>query len=139
MTTADNKALIQQFNDSVWNAGNLAEIDELFASNWVWHSAPGVSPDRTGLQQMVTMFRSAFSDIQSSVDDQIAENDEVVWRWTMRARHTGDFMGLPPTDRSITFSGISIDRLAAGRFVERWDSADMMGLMQQLGTGSAPS
>ena len=133
MPVAENKALVRKFNDDVWNAGNFDSINDHFASDWVWHSAPGVSPDREGLRQLVMMFRSAFSQIQATVEDQIAEEETVVWRWTMRAMHTGHFMGIPPTDKSISFTGISIDRLAAGRFVERWDNTDMMGLMQQLG------
>jgi predicted ester cyclase len=139
MTTEENKAVVRRFNDEVWNTGNLAIIDELFATTWVGHDLPpGLAPGREGLKQMVGAFRAAFSDIRATVDDQIAEGDEVAWRWTFQGTHSGEFMGIPPTGKTITLTGISIDRLAGGKFVERWDSADTLGMMQQFGVISAP-
>ena len=139
MTTEENKAVVRRFTDEVWNTGNLAIIDELFASTWVGHDLPpGLAPGREGLKQMVGAFRAAFSDIRATVDDQIAEGDAVAWRWTFQGTHSGEFMGIPPTSKKITLTGISIDRLAGGKFVERWDSADTLGMMQQLGVISAP-
>jgi predicted ester cyclase len=139
MTTEENKAVVRRFTDEVWNTGNLAIIDELFASTWVGHDLPpGLAPGREGLKQMVGAFRAAFSDIRATVDDQIADGDAVAWRWTFQGTHSGAFMGIPPTSKRITLTGISIDRLAGGKFVERWDSADTLGMMQQLGVISAP-
>lgn len=132
------RAVIQTFNDRVWNMGELAMIDETFATNWVWHSnPPGLPPDRKGLKQLVVTFRAAFTDIRASVDDQVAEGDMVAWRWTFQAKHVGEFMGIPPTDKHVMFRGISIDRTADGKFAERWDSADQLGLLQQLGVIAA--
>ncbi len=134
MSTAANKSLIQRFNDEVWNRGNLTAIEELFAPDWVWHSAPpGVPAKREGLRGMIASFGAAFSGVRASVDEQIAEGDTVAWRWTFQGDHTGPFMGIPPTGRRIVLTGVSIDRIAGGKFVERRDSADMLGLMQQLG------
>ena len=139
MSTDENKALIRRFNDEVWNKGNLAVVDEVFASDAVWHSAPpGLPPTREGLRQMITGFRAAFSDTRTTVDEQIADEDKVAWRWTFRGTHTGELMGIPPTGKQITFTGISVDRIAGGRCVERRDSADMLGLLQQLGAIPAP-
>jgi steroid delta-isomerase-like uncharacterized protein len=139
MTTEENKAVVRRFTDEVWNTGNLAIIDELFASTWVGHDLPpGLAPGREGLKQMVGAFRAAFSDIRATVDDQIADGDAVAWRWTFQGTHSGAFMGIPPTGKTSTLTGISIDRLAGGKFVERWDSADTLGMLQQLGVISAP-
>lgn len=139
MTTEENKAVVRQFTDEVWNTGNLAIIDELFATTWVGHDLPpGLAPGREGLKQMVGAFRAAFSDIRATVDDQIADGDKVTWRWTFQGTHSGAFMGIPPTGKTITLTGISIDRLAGGTFVERWDSADTLGLLQQLGVMPVP-
>ncbi|MBI4496514.1 MAG: ester cyclase [Chloroflexi bacterium] len=134
-----NKALVRRFNDEVWNKGNLAVVNEVFSSDWFWHSTPPMPTNREGLRQMAAAFRGAFSDIRTTVDDQVAEGDKVAWRWTFQAKHTGEFMGIPPTGKQITFTGISIDHIADGRFVARWDSADMLGLMQQLGAVPAPA
>ena len=139
MTAEENKAVVRRFTDEVWNTGNLAIIDALFATTWVGHDLPpGLAPGREGLKQMVGAFRAAFSDIRATVDDQIADGDAVAWRWTFQGTHSGAFMGIPPTSKRITLTGISIDRLAGGKFVERWDSADTLGMMQQLGVIPAP-
>ena len=139
MSTEEHKAAIRRFNEAVWNAGNLTIIDELFADTWVGHDLPpGLALGRDGLKQLAGAFGAAFSDIRATVDDQLADGDRVAWRWTFRGRHTGAFMGIPPTGKEIALTGISIDRLAGGMFVERWDSADMLGLLQQLGAIPAP-
>lgn len=139
MSIEENKALIRRFNDEVWNKGDLAVVDEVFASTWVGHNLPpGLAPGREGLKQMAGSFRAAFSDIRTTIDDQIAEGDKVAWRWSFQTKHTGEFMGIPPTGKQITLTGISIDRIAGGKFVERWDSADMLGLLQQLGVIPPP-
>jgi len=67
------------------------------------------------------------------VDDMVAEGDKVATRWTMRARHTGHFMGVAPTGRELAFSGTVIDRFVDGKVVEAWETVDMLGLMRQLG------
>ena len=140
MATEQSKALISRFNEEVWNKGNLAVIDEVFAGDCVWHSAPpGMPANRDGLRQMIAGFRGAFSEARSTVDEQIAEGDKVAWRWTFEGKHTGELMGIPPTGRRVTFTGVSIDRIVGGRSVERRDSADMLGLMQQLGAIPAPA
>lgn len=139
MSTQENKTLIGRFNDEVWNKGNLAVIDEVFADDAVWHSAPpGMPPTREGLRQMIIGFRGAFSDTRTTVDEQISEVDKVAWRWTFQGTHTGELMGIPPTGKQITFTGISIDRIVNGKSIERRDSADMLGLLQQLGAIPAP-
>jgi len=84
------------------------------------------------------MFRAAFSDTQTTVDDAIAEGDKVAWRWTFRGTHTSPFMGIPATGKAITLTGITIDRVVGNQIVERWNQADFMGMMQQLSVTPAP-
>jgi predicted ester cyclase len=67
------------------------------------------------------------------VEDLIAEGDKVVVRGTLRGTHQGDFMGIPPTGKVVTFTAIAICRFAGGKEVEHWSNADVLGLMQQLG------
>jgi steroid delta-isomerase-like uncharacterized protein len=127
-----NKALIHRLNEELWNDRNIAALDQIFAADFVDRTAfPGFAPGREGLRQMVTMFGAAFSNTSSTIDDLVAEGDKVAWRWTFRGTHTGSFMGIPATGNTITFTGITIDRIA-GAIVERWNQADMSGLMQQL-------
>jgi predicted ester cyclase len=82
---------------------------------------------------MTPVFYTAFPDMHYTVEDLIAEGDKVVCRWTVRATHQGEFMGVPATGKVVTWTGISITRFAGGKDVEDWESFDMLGLMQQLG------
>ena len=134
-----NKALIHRLNGELWNDRNIAALDQIFAAGFVDRTAfPGSTPGREGLRQLVTMFGAAFSNSSSTIDDLVAEGDQVAWRWTFRGTHSRPFMGIPATGTTITFTGITIDRIAGGAIVERWNQADMSGLMQQLGVAPAP-
>jgi steroid delta-isomerase-like uncharacterized protein len=127
-----NKEAKKRYFDA-FNAQDLEAIDELFAPDYVLHLAG--APDVQGsesLRQMVAQSFSNLSDAILRVEDMVAEGDKVVTRWTMTATHSGEFMGVPPTDRRLTMSGIIIDRFVDGRVVEAWESFDMYGLMAQL-------
>ncbi len=109
-------------------------IDEIFDTDFVLNNpaVPDIhGPD--GYKQLVSDVRSAFPDLRLTVEDQIAEGDMVVTRWTLTGTHKGDFMGIPSTGVQVTVTGIDIDRIAFGKIVEEWTSDDVLGLMQQLG------
>jgi len=78
-------------------------------------------------------FRQAFPDFHNSIDIQLAEADMVATRFTSMGTHRGAFMGVEPTNRELTWTGITIDRIPEGKLVESWANWDMMGMMQQLG------
>ena len=84
------------------------------------------------------MYRSAFPDMQLTIEDQIAEGDKVVTRWTARGTHQGELMGIPPTGKQATVTGITVGRVANGKFVESWSNFDALGMMQQLGVVPVP-
>ncbi len=134
MSIEENKALSHRILDELWNKGNLGLIDELYPPDYVNHSAPpGIPPDREGLKQFVTMYRHAFPDVQMTVEDQIAEGDKVVARFTTRATHTGELMGIAPTHKQVTVTGIVIGRYVDGKPVETWAEFDQLSMLQQLG------
>ena len=85
------------------------------------------------MRDMVTMFRTAFPDLQVTVDDLIAEGDKVVARITAKGTHKGEFMGTPATNKQISMQEIHICRIAGGKIVEHWGLEDSLGMMQQLG------
>jgi len=139
MSTEDNKALDRRGFEEVWNKGNLAVVDELNDANVVTHNPPGPPLRGTeAFKQFVLMYRSAFPDVQLTIEDQIAEGDKVVTRWTARGTHQGELMGIPPTGKQATVTGITVGRVANGKFVESWSNFDALGMMQQLGVVPAP-
>ena len=131
-----NKALSRRSFEEIWNQGNLAVINELVAPNATFHdpSVPGgkfIGPE--GLTQFVQIYRGAFPDVQITVNDQVAEGDKVVTRWTATGTHRGQLMGIAPTGKHATVTGVDIDRYEAGKVVEAWASYDMHGMLEQLG------
>ncbi len=136
----ENKAIVRRFFDEVWNQDDLAVADVVVTPDQVNHDPglPGMPAGPEGLKYLVRTFRAAFPDLQFTVEDQVAEGDRVVTRWTMRGTNTGSFLGLPATGRSVAVSGINIDRLANGKLVEHWRSADQLGMLQQLGLIPTP-
>ena len=139
MSAEDNKAIARRSFDEIWNKGNLAVVDEVTAANYVAHDP--TSPDLKGpegLKQFVNLYRAAFPDIRLTVEDQIAEGDQVVSRWTARGTHKGELQGIPPTGKQGTVTGITITRYAGGKAVEAWTNWDTLGLMQQLGVVPMP-
>ena len=84
------------------------------------------------------MYRTAFPDMRITIEDQVAEGDKVVTRWTASGTHQGDLMGIDPTGRRATVTGITIDRISGGKVEETWTNFDAMGMMQQLGVIPSP-
>jgi predicted ester cyclase len=135
MSTEENKAIARRWNDEIYDKRSLAAIDELFATNFVWHYAPpGVAPDREGYkQENVTNLGASFGDVHCTIEDMVAEGDKVAVRWSWRGTHKGEYMGIAPTGKEMTITGISILRIVGSKIVEEWGEADNLGFMQQLG------
>jgi steroid delta-isomerase-like uncharacterized protein len=143
MSVERNKDLARQAI-GIWTTGVFDAVDELYAPEYVnhQHHDPDDPRDIHGAEAMkrfARKFREAFPDFHDSVDIQIAEGDMVATRFTSTGTHRGTFMGVEPTNRELTWTGITIDRIAEGKIVESWANWDMMGMMQQLNAVSAPS
>jgi steroid delta-isomerase-like uncharacterized protein len=134
MTAETNKATIRRMVEEIQNGDNLALIDELLTPTFVNHTpAPGLSPDREGIKQLLSMFRAAFPDGVTTIEDMIAQGDKVVTRKTYRGTHQGEFLGIPPTGRRVSVGLIDMMRLVDGKVVEHWNVADDLSMLQQLG------
>jgi steroid delta-isomerase-like uncharacterized protein len=133
MSIEENKAVVRRFYEE-WNKQNLSVVEELVAPHWVCHGT-GAFPDydRAGGKHFLTALWTAFPDARIAVEDLIAEGDKVVSRLTIRGTHRGEYMGIPPTGKQASLTGIEIDRIEDGKFVESWPSRDDLGFLQQLG------
>jgi steroid delta-isomerase-like uncharacterized protein len=135
MSAEENKALARRVLDEMFNKGNLDVADELLAPDYVDHD-PAMPEDihgPEGFKQYVSGYRSAFSDLHLEFEDQIAEGDKVVTRWTGTGTHDGELSGIPPTGKRVTLPGMEIVRISGGKLVEGWEGYDTMNLMRQLG------
>ena len=140
MSTEQNKALVRQIVEEIFNRGNISLADKLLAPDFVEREElpPGMPRDREGVKLLTTMLRSAFPDFKGTIDDIVAEGDKVVLRWTWSGTQKGEFMGVPPTGKSVSFGVIDIFRIAGGKVVEHWGLMDSMTMMQQLGAIPTP-
>jgi steroid delta-isomerase-like uncharacterized protein len=89
--------------------------------------------DRAGHNGMAEGFRSAFPDLQQSIEETVAEDDRVALRFRMRGTHRGEFMGRPATGTPIDIVGTAIVRVADGKVASLKEVVDLQALMQQLG------
>jgi steroid delta-isomerase-like uncharacterized protein len=134
MATVDNKRISRRFFDDVWNGRKLDAIGELAAEELVLHDRDmGEHRGADAARAFVDTYRRAFPDLRFTVEEQIAEGDKVVTRWTARGTHNGELMGIPPTGRTATVTGTTIDRIADGRIAESFGTWDALGMLQQLG------
>lgn len=133
--SAENKTIARRALEQLWGGGSLDVVDELFAEEFIAHPGGGMEPirGRDALKQFIGMFREAFPDESIMIEQQIAEGDVVVTRWTAKGTHQGGLMGIPATGRQTTTSGITIHRIRDGKIVEAETSWDQLGLLQQLG------
>ncbi len=138
MSAEENKALVRRFIDAA-NQNNLAVFDALFAPDFVSRDTVVlVPPGPEGVRQLFTAVRAAFPDFHETIEDLVAEDDKVVARWTTRGTHQGEFAGIPPTRKPVTWKGMFIVRVVDGKFVEVWQAHDQLGLLQQLGATITP-
>lgn len=139
MSTEEIKAMDRRGFEEVWNQGNVAVVDELNDEHVVAYNPP--FPPLQGsaaLKQFVLMYRSALPDLHLTIEEQIAQGDTVAARWTARGTHQGDLMGIPPTGKQLTVTGMTFSRAANGKFVEIWINFDALGMLQQLGVVPVP-
>ena len=114
-----NKVLTRWWWEEVWVMGNVAAVDEFMAPNYVDHPGlPGLPAGPEGMKQALTYYRSAVPELQATLHDIFAEGDRVALRWSARATHQGEWLGVPPTGHHLTMGGITIYRIAEGKAVE---------------------
>jgi len=128
-----NKAIMQRVGE-LWNTGNLAIADEIFATDLVIHNP--VFPDVVNLESykgfIVGILRADFPDVHLAIEGMVAEGDKGATRWTCTGTHLGQG-AFPPTGRQVALTGMMIYRFADGKIVESWWALDALGMMQQLG------
>ncbi|MGZ6268339.1 MAG: ester cyclase [Candidatus Limnocylindrales bacterium] len=117
------------------NAGDIDGFGALLADGFVEHEvAPGLAPTKEGVLEFFRIYRAAFPDLRMDPEDVLASGDKVVARVRATGTHEGEFMGMPPTGKSVDVQVIDIMRFADDGLVhEHWGVVDMLAMMQQLG------
>jgi steroid delta-isomerase-like uncharacterized protein len=134
-TSEDNKAAVRACFDAA-SRGDFDAFESILTPEYVLH--PEDVRGAEGLAEMVSVYRSAMSDLHVDVEHQFAEGDYVATRATIRGTHDGELMGTPATGRRVAFSMLTISRCENGRIAEEWEIADTMSLLQQVGAAPEP-
>jgi predicted ester cyclase len=133
---AGNESVVRRFFEEVWNAGDLAVVDDIVAPDHQHHVGDDVRHGPEGVRKLASYLRAAFPDLHFALDDVLSDADRVAVRWTATGTQSGQFFGLEPTGRHARWTGMDMVRLRDGRLVELWVNADGAGLWEQL-TGSS--
>jgi predicted ester cyclase len=134
MAPDDLKSRARRVIEEVLNQGDLAVANELISPDCVHHIPGGLSVrGLAALRDWLALTLSIFPDFHAIVEDEIAEDDLVAQRITCYGTHQGEFSGIRPTGRPVSFQIIEISRAGAdGKFAEHWSSADLPGVLRQL-------
>ena len=134
MTTSDIDVVLRLWYQELWDNWNTAVADDLLTDDYRLH-APGVpvALDGETTKQVVRMYGNSFPDLKHTVDEVIADGDNVAVRWTVRGTHRGEFQGIAATGNSITLSGLTVHHVTDRRLRETWLVYDNMELLQQIG------
>jgi steroid delta-isomerase-like uncharacterized protein len=134
MQAENNKLTMNRFLEFI-NTASEALAEELISPDAIFY-VPG-RPDPmhgpSGYLGIIHMMRSGFPDIQWTLDEIIAENDQVAARYTMHGTHKSTFFGVPPTGKSIEIGAINFYRFSDGQIIEEFGQPDLLGLLQQIG------
>ena len=128
----ENKALVRRFMEARAKA-DLNAIEEMMAPDFISHGLlPGQQPGREGLKRSIAEIAATFSNRRRFIEDQVAEGDKVVTRYTLRATHDRrELMGVAPTGREVSYKAIVIHRISGGKIAEEWglttSESELMG------------
>jgi steroid delta-isomerase-like uncharacterized protein len=136
MSVEENKAIAHAFFQKAWGEGDLSLAEQTFDPDVMDHFEKRKGLD--GVKEVIVNFRTAFPDLKFTLEDEIAEGDKVVHRWSMEGTHKAPLMGIPATDKHAVWTGTTTVRFVDGKIVERWANVDVFGLLSQLGVIPPP-
>lgn len=137
-TIEANKANIRRVIEELYTRGDLSVAEELYSAKYIRHdpATPDVGTGLSGIKQVVNTYRTAFPDLELTVEDMVAEGDKVLGRWSARGTHRGELQGIAPTGKRFEIAGLTLMHIVDGRIVEEWTHWDVPGMLQQLGINS---
>ncbi len=132
MSLEENKAIVRKMIEAI-NKQNLASLDEVMAPDFVLHMHAQQVQGWKVNKQVIEDEIKAFPDLHVAIEDIIAEGDKVCVRLQETATHTGEYRGLAPTGKKLSYTVVAIWRIVEGKIVEGWIVYDQMDFLKQLG------
>jgi predicted ester cyclase len=121
----ENKQLVRRYYEEVLNQRRLEVFDDLADPRFISHLGNGGIVDIGVYKQAIAASLAALPDLHVTIDDQIAEGDQVVTRWTATGTSQMEFAGIPPQGRPLTVTAIHIHRIQGGKLVEHWEAINL--------------
>lgn len=137
MSLDDEKSLSRRAINR-WASNNSDTVEDIFAADYINHQEPYASGGTKALSldawgKLVSEYHDSFSNSTVRVLMQIADGDLVATQWEITATQTGSYLGHAPSDKTVTWTGVSIDRFKDGKIVESWVNWDKYSLFEGLG------
>lgn len=131
------QTLLSRYINEVWNAGNLSAASEFIAPTILRHTPGQDFSGLDGEEQFFNIYYTAFPVQEYAIEDLFADGNKAVARWTLKATHEGNLMGIPATGKKVTISAVTIARFANEKIEEIWSFWDTLTMLQQLGISSS--
>jgi len=132
----NNDQIYRRWFEEVWNQGSEQTIDELLPQNVAAHGLADPGETHRGpeaFKEFWRQLRGAFPDMHFVIDGLVSEGNIVAGRWTVKMTHKGDHLGVPPTQKPVTITGMTFLRIENGKIYEGWNNWDQLTLTRQLG------
>jgi predicted ester cyclase len=135
----ENKTLSRRFIEG-YVRGDTHIVDELLAPDFVFYDPSSTTGEvrSEDMKASIEWIHSAFPDTQVAIEDQVAEGDKVVSRYTVSGTHQGEIMGAAPTGKLVTHTGHQTDRISGGKIAESWTNWDALGLLREIDAIPSP-
>lgn len=130
----DNKTLVRNMLDNVYNKHDASKLSNYYAEKCVYQDSMTKSNGIAELRKATDAYMASFTNMKVVVNEQLAEGDYVTTRMTCSGKDTGGFMGRPATGKNFEFTAIEMDRVRDSKITETWFQGDFLGMLQQLGT-----
>ncbi len=133
MGATENKRIIEQIMEEVWNRGDLDKVEEYITDDSVEHNPYGELAGPEGMRQFVTAIHQTYDDFRIVAHNMIANDNFVSYNYTVEGTQTGSVGELEPTEKTVEIQGVYLARIENGKIVEAWNQFDVMSLLSQLG------
>lgn len=131
--TEQNKEIVRRYNKECIEMGLAASFEELLADDVVNHSVdPGTPNGKESFTSFHNEVRKGFPDCKVEILEQVAENDLVVTRKRVTGTHTGEILGIAPTNKPVEISVIDIVRVKDGKYREYWGHSNFVEVLRRL-------
>ena len=134
MSTEENKLLVRRYYEDVVNTGNVDLIEKFISPEYSEvHDGKRYAIGIEGARAHVLGVRQTYPDLHVTIERQISEGEWVVTCITATGTHRGAWLGIKPTGKPVTFTGVNVDRVVDGRIVEHGGAANMLGPLLEIG------